>query len=392
MWDHDAEGSPLLLPLRQNPGFALTAIVSIGLGIGANATIFSLADGLLFRPLPVRDASRVVTLKSRTPSGTYGNFSYADYADLRDKSRSFDGIVAYQLAPFGFATDAKMQPQLKAGFLVSGNFFPVLGTEPQIGRGFRIEEDRVPGRDAVVVLGHDFWKNEFAADSSILGKSIRINGLDFTVIGVAPESFKGMDQYVRPAFFVPAMMAPKLLASNSEVLSDRADRSFFVKGRLKPGVSLHAADAEVAALAKSLERSFPKTNQSFGAAVRTELQARRDFAQGDVLLINLLFGIVIVALLIACANVANLMLGRGRARAREIAVRLAIGASRGRLVRQLMVESLLIALAGGALGLLIAVFGVEVLSTIQIPSDIPIQLSFQLDGRVLAMTILATTS
>ena len=375
--------------LRQNPGFALTAIVSIGLGIGANATIFSLADGLLFRPLPVRDASRVVTLKSRTPSGTYGNFSYADYADLRDKSRSFDGIVAYQLAPFGFATDAKTQPQLKAGFLVSGNFFPVLGTEPQIGRGFRIEEDRVPGRDAVVVLGHDFWKNEFVADSSILGKSIRINGLDFTVIGVAPESFKGMDQYVRPAFFVPAMMAPKLLASNSDLLSDRADRSFFVKGRLKPGVSLHAADAEVAALAKSLEQSFPKTNQAFRAAVRTELQARRDFAQGDVLLINLLFGIVIVALLIACANVANLMLGRGRARAREIAVRLAIGASRGRLVRQLMVESLLIALAGGALGLLIAVFGVEVLSTaIQVPSDIPIQLSFQLDGRVLALTIL----
>jgi predicted permease len=376
--------------LRQNPGFALTAIVSIGLGIGANATIFSLADGLLFRPLPVPNASQVVTLKSRTPSGTFDNLSYADYADFRDKSRSFDGVVAYKIAMFGFAADSKTQPQLKAGYLVSGNFFHVLGTEPRIGRGFRPAEGEVPGRDAVVVLGHDFWKNEFGSNAAVLGRAIRLNGLDFTVIGVAPESFKGIDQYIRPSFFVPAMMAPDLTALKSEVLTDRSDRSFAVKGRLKPGTSIQAADAETAALAKSLAQSFPATNGAFGAAVRTEMQTRRDFSQGDVVLVGLLFSIVIVVLLIACGNVANLMLSRGRDRSREIAVRLALGASRARLVRQLMVESLLIALAGGAMGLLIALFGVEVLSTIQIPSDLPIQLSFKLDGRVLTMTLLVS--
>src|ERR1700733_4352196 len=131
--------------LRQNPGFALTAIVSIALGIGANATIFSLADGLVFRPLPVPNASQVVTLRSRTPNGTFGEISYADYADFRDTNRSFDGLIAYQLAPSGFARDSKAQPQLKYGLLVSGNFFRVLDVEPQIGRGFRLEEDRVPG-------------------------------------------------------------------------------------------------------------------------------------------------------------------------------------------------------------------------------------------------------
>jgi len=194
--------------LRQNPGFAFTAIVSIALGIGANATIFSLADGLVFRPLPVPKASQVVTLRSRTPTGTFGEFSYADYADFRDRIQSFDGLIAYQLAPCGFAADSKTQPRLKYGYLVSGNFFRVLGVEPRLGRGFRIEEDRVPGEDAVVVLAHDFWKNEYSADPGVVGRSVRLNGLDFTVIGVTPESFTGMDQLLRPAFFVPTMMGP----------------------------------------------------------------------------------------------------------------------------------------------------------------------------------------
>src|SRR5258708_3897738 len=212
--------------LRQNPGFALTAIVSIGLGIGANATIFSLADGLLFRPLPVPNASQIVTLKSRTPSGTFDNLSYADYSDFRDKSRSFDGLVAYRIALFGFAADSKTQPQVKAGYLLSGNFFSVLGTGPRFGRGFTATEAQVPGRDAVVVLGHEIWKNEFGASSAVLGRRIRLHGLDFTVVGVAPESFKGMDQYIRPSFFVPAMMGTELIPPvppKSDMLADRSD-------------------------------------------------------------------------------------------------------------------------------------------------------------------------
>jgi predicted permease len=378
--------------LRHNPGFAATAIISLALGIGANSAIFSLADGLLLRPLPVPNASRVVTLRSRTPSGTAGDVSYADFTDFRDKNRSFDGLVAFALARIAFAPDRRVQPELKAGMLVSGNFFRALHVEPQTGRGFKPEEDQVPGRHAVAVLGHDFWKNQYASDPSVIGRNIRLNGVDFTVIGVAPESFTGMDQYIRPAFFIPAMMAPSLQTSNQDILTNRSKRTFTVKGPLKSGVSIQTASAELAGLAKSLEQIYPNTNRAFSAMVRTELQTRAEFQQGDVLLVSLLFSVVVVVLLIACANVANLIVGRGRARVREISVRLAIGASRSRLVRQLMAESLLIASAGGALGLLIAQLVVEAAGSVQVPGDIPIQFSFQLDHRVLLFTLLVSAA
>jgi predicted permease len=374
--------------LRQNPGFALTAIVSIALGIGATAAVFSLGDGLVLRPLPVPNPSQVVKLSSRTPSGTYGDMSYRDFVDYRDKLQSFDGLAAYSLTPFGFAKDVKAQSQMKYGFLVSGNFFRVMQTEPQLGRGFRPDEDQVPGRDAVMLLAHDFWENEFAADPAVIGRRVRLNGLDFTVIGVATESFTGMDLFARPAFYVPAQMAPAMLTANRDLLTNRADREFSVKGGLKPGVSMQAANAEASLLAKALEQSYPTTNRAFGAALRTELQARIDNEPVTPLMISVLFAIVIVALLIACGNVANLILSRSRVRAREIAVRLAIGASRGRLVRQLMAESLVIALAGGALGLLLAQIAVDVISKLPQAGDIPSQTTVQLDMRVLLFTLL----
>jgi predicted permease len=390
--------------LRQNPGFALTAILSIALGIGATATVFSLGDGLVLRPLPVANPSQVVRLSSRTPSGTYGDMSYRDFVDFRDKLQSFDGLAAYSLTPFGFAKDSKAQSQMKYGYLVSGSFFRVTQTEPQLGRGFRPEEDRVPGRDAVVVLAHTFWESEFASDPLVIGRRVRLNGLDFTVIGVAPESFTGMDLFTLPAFYVPAQMAPAMLSpammspammspamtASNDLLTSRNNRAFSVNGRLKAGVSIRSADAEASALAQSLEQSYPATNRGFGAALRTELQARIDNNPVTPLMMSVLFGIVVVALLIACGNVANLILSRGRARAREIAVRLAIGASRLRLVRQLMAESLVIALTGGALGLLVAQMGVDVFSALPTAGDIPSQTSVQVDTRVLLFTVLAS--
>jgi predicted permease len=372
-----------LRTLRRNPGFALTAAISMALGIGATATIFSLGDALVLRPLPVPNPSQVVKLSSRTPSGTLGDMSYLDFLDYRDKLQSFDSLAAYSLTPFGFAKDSKTQSQMKYGFLVSGNFFRVMQTEPRLGRGFKPEEDQAPGRDAVVVLAHSFWETEFASDPAAVGRRVRLNGLDFTVIGVALESFTGMDQFVRPAFYVPAEMA-----SDIDLLTNRSSRGFSVKGRLKPGISMDAADAEASALAQSLQQSYPSTNRAFGAAIRTELQARIDEDPVTPLMIGVLFAIVVVALLIACANVANLILSRGRAREREIAVRLAIGASRGRLVRQLMAENLLIALTGGALGLLIAQLGIEVISKLPTAGDIPGQTAVQLDARVLWFTLL----
>src|ERR1700691_1403735 len=355
-----------LRTLRQNPGFALTAAISMALGIGATATIFSLGDALVLRPLPVLDPSQGVKLSSRTPSGTVGEMSYADFVDYHDKLQSLDGLAAYSLTPFGFAKDSKTQSQMKYGFLVSGNFFRVMQTEPRLGRGFKPEEDQAPGRDAVVVLAHSFWETEFASDPAAVGRRVRLNGLDFTVIGVAPQSFTGMDPFVRPASFVPPQMA-----SDTDLLTNRSSREFSLKGRLKPGNSMRAADAEASALAQSLQQSHPATNRAFGAAIRTELQARIDEDPVTPLMIGVLCAIVVVALLIACAHVANLILSRGRAREREIAFRLAIGASRVRLVRQLMAENLLIALTGGALGLLIAQVGVEVISKLPPAGDIP---------------------
>ncbi len=378
--------------LRQNPGFALTAIVSIGLGIGATAGVFSFGEALVLRPLTVPNPSQVVKLSSRTPSGIYGEMSYRDYQDYRGKLQSFDGLVAYSLTPFGFAKDARTQSQMKYGYLVSGNLFRAMGTEPQLGRGFRPEEDQVPGRNAVVVLAHDFWKNDFAGDPSVIGRRIRLDGLDFTVIGVAPESFTGLDLFVRPAFYVPAQMAPAMFTSNGDLLTNRSERAFSVKGRLKPGVSIQSAGAEAAALAHSLEQSYPATNRAFGAALRTELQARLDNDPLTPLMVAILFAIVLVALLIACANVANLTMSRGRARAREIAVRLAIGASRGRLVRQLMTESLVIAIAGGALALLVAQFCIDLVSKLPTAGDIPVHTDVQLDARVLWFTLLVSAA
>jgi predicted permease len=379
--------------LRQNPGFALTAIISIALAIGANSAIFSLQDGLLLRPLPIERPSEVVTITARPETGGVDAFAYPDFVELRDKNRSFEGLAGYRIIATGFAKDKETQPQFEVGFLVSGNFFDLLGVRPALGRGFRPDEDDVPGRDSVVVLSHDFWSDEFGSDPYIIGRHIRLGpagGLDFTVIGVAPESFTGMDLFIRPAYFIPAMMGPAVVG-NRELLTARGsasvDGGFDVKGRLKQGVSIESANADVAAIAKGLEASFPDSNRGLGAAVKTEIQTRLEFSPTLGGIVAAVSGIMIVVLLVASANVANLMLSRGRARAREIGIRLAIGASRMRLVRQLMTESLVVALSGGTLGLLIAGSSARFFQTMEVPGDAPIKLAFQLDERVLIFTL-----
>jgi macrolide transport system ATP-binding/permease protein len=383
--------------LCQKPAFALTAIVSIALAIGANSAIFSFQDAILLRPLAVENPSTLVSVNSRNTTGGYGGFPYPDVVDIREKNSSFDGLIAYRLIPAGVARDEKAQPQFKAGLLVSGNFFDLLGVRPYLGRGFRPDEDQVLGRDAVVVLSYDYWQNELGADASIIGRSIRLGhsgGLDFNVIGVAPESFTGMDLFVRPAFYIPVMMGPKVLGISDDLLKDRSaqaiENSFVIKARLRPGISPEAADKDIAALAAALEKTYPDSNRGRRATVRTEMQSRLDFNPILGGVVAAVFGLMVVILLIACANVMNLMLGRGRSRAREIAIQLSLGAGRVRLVRQLMAESLMIAVAGGALGLLLAQAAVDFFSTWELPGDAPLKLGFQLDTRVLLFTLLTS--
>jgi macrolide transport system ATP-binding/permease protein len=382
--------------LRKNPGFALTAILSIALAIGANSAIFSLQQALLLRPLAIAKPSEVVSITSRTLGGVVEAFTYPDFVELRDKNRSFDGLLGYQLIGTRVARDEKSQPDFRIGFLVSGNFFDVIGVKPALGRGFRADEDEVPGRDAVVVLSYDFWKEVLGGDLSIVGDHLRLGpggSLDFIVIGVAPESFTGMDLFFRPSFYVPNMMGPKVMG-NPDLLTDRrytgGRNDVNVRGRLKPGVSVQAANADIAAIVQGLESAFPNTNTGRKAAVRTEMQTRVDYAPILAGIVAAVSGVMIVILAIACANVANLMLSRGRARAREISVRLAIGASRYRLIRELMAESLLIALAGGALGLFIAGGALQVFSAFEVPGDAPVRLAFELDTRVLIFTLIVS--
>jgi len=313
--------------------------------------------------------------------------SYADYVDYRAQMRAFSGLTAFRLGTFGFAADRQALPEMKAGLVVSGNFFDVLEVVPQLGRAFRREEDAVPGRDAVIVISHDLWQQDFGSAPDIVGKKILVDGIEFAIIGVAPESFTGTDQYFRPAFYIPLMMAQRLSGDNHNLLAGRDDRELAVKGRLAPGATIGQAAAEARVIASGLAQAYPATNREWSAAVRTEFQSRVDESPGDSMLVRTLLVLAGVVLLIACANVANLTLSRGVARSGEIAVRLAIGAGRWSLVRQLLAESLLIALAAGATGVFLAESFVDKFSHWKIPSQIPIELNARIDTRVLLYSL-----
>ncbi|HEX4808322.1 MAG TPA: ABC transporter permease [Bryobacteraceae bacterium] len=371
--------------LRNNPGFAAVAVCSLAIGIGANSAIYSIADGFILRPLPIIQPSRVVKINP-VSSGMFGassSVSYPDYIDLRDQNRTFSGLVATSYASFGFAAQREAQPRMKFGMFASGNMFRVLGVTPSLGRGFREDEDRVPGRDAVVVLGHDLWVSDFESNPAVLGQKIWLNGIELTIVGVGPESFSGMDQ-LKPALFVPLAMSSRL--ANPENLTKRSLGWLDLRGRLKPGTGIAQAQADLNSIAAVLRQSYPKTDENLKLKVETEFQARVEQSPPDVALLIMLGTLAVCVLLVACANVAGLLLSRSTARQREISVRLAMGASRGILLRQLLIENLLLALMGSAAGLVIAELGVRLFQTLQIPTDIPVVFDFRLDQRALLFT------
>ena len=372
--------------LRKDPGFTAVAICSMAIGIGATAAMFSFADAILLRPLPIPEPDRVVAINTVKSAHFGGNsmISYPDYADLRDRNRTFDGLVAASYTRVGFSGDARTQPRMKFACFVSGNFFRVLGVQPSLGRTFRADEDQAEGRDAVVILGHDFWVSQYNASPSILGSRMRLNGIEFTIVGVAPEHFTGIDLVMRPPIYIPFAMSPRLGVKNT--LHDREGSGLFVKGRLKPGVGIDRARADIEALGAALQKLHGQANSDLRLTAETELQLRVE--QGpEVTGMSIMLGTLgLCVLLVACANVAGLLLSRARARSREIAVRLAIGAGRGALIRQLLLENLLVAIAGGAGGIAIADLMAAYWRSIPIPTDIPVVFNIGVDNRLLLFT------
>jgi predicted permease len=373
--------------LRRTPGLTAFVVITLALGIGMTSATFSMVDGLIFRPYPVPHPGNVVSLVSTTHDSPYDSFSYREYLDIRDKTNSYAGVIANAaMEAVGFSAEPGTTPRIKGGTMVSGNYFQVLGVEPRLGRGFREDEDQVPGRNPVVVLGADFWRHEFASDESVLGKTILLNGTKFTVIGVAPDSFPGMSTFGHPDFYMPLAMA-RVFSTNIQknFFEDRDDRELGVKARLKPGATLEQARNELAVLAKNFEREYPSANRGRSAAVYTQFQARtiedENWKFGVIFLI-----LALAVLLVACTNVAGLLLSRSRARAREIAVRLALGAGRFRLIRLLLTESLILATFGGLAGIAIGYGVVEWFhskESIVFATELPVAIPFHMDRRVL---------
>jgi predicted permease len=373
--------------LRRTPGLTAFVVVTLALGIGMTSATFSMVDALIFRPYPVPHPGNIVTLVSTTRDTPFDDFSYREYRDIRDKTTSYDGVIAYtDMEAVGFSAESGATPQVRGGMMVSGNYFDALGVTPRLGRGFREDEDKVPGRDAVVVLGSDFWRHQFASDSSVVGRTVRLNGRDFTVIGVAPETFPGLLTFGHPDLYVPLAMAPVFSTNlQKNFFEDRDDRELNVKARLKPGTTLEQARSELAVVAKNFEHEYANVSRGRDAAVYTQFQARTIEDE------NWKFGVVFVilalaVLLVACTNVAGLLLSRARTRAREIAVRLALGAGRLRLIRLLLTESLILATLGGVAGAAVGYGVIEWFHSKQsvvFMTDLPNAVPMQMDTRVL---------
>ena len=370
--------------LRRRPSFAAVVVLSLALGIGANTTIFSLLNALLLRPLSVEQPEQLAELYTiGSPANQYLSVSYPDYTYYRDNNTVFSGLAAHGLAQLSLSSDN--QNEIIWGEIVSGNYFSVLGVKAFAGRTFSPEEDQAA--NALAVVSHGLWTRRFGSASDVIGKTITLNGHGFTVVGIAPKEFKGTIVGLSPDIWVPLTMQAQA-KPGLDLLNKRDARALFVIGRLKPGVQLKQAESSMKVLAAQLEQSYQETNKGIGIVLLPANSLPPQFRTAVAGIMLFLLTVATLVLLVACANVANLLLARAVGRRKEIAVRLAIGAVRGRLIRQLLTESILLSLLGGMVGLLIAFVATRLILAFKPPLPVQIALDLSLDVRVLVFTLL----
>jgi predicted permease len=386
--------------LRKSPGFTLVAVASLAIGIGFNTALFTIVDALLFKPLPVASPDRLVDIfTSASGFGPFSTSSYPDYLDLRAQNDVFEDIAGY--SPMFAALNLDNRSRLAMGEIVTGNYFQVLGVGAALGRTLLPEDDR-PGAEPVAMVSNRYWRRELASASDAVGRTVRIRGNAYTIVGVAPAGFNGMVPILAPELWIPAVASLEVepvgmhdtvpSSGGATRLERRGDRWLFLRARLKPGRTVEEARANLTLLMARLEQANPQTNKDR----RLSLKSTNDIhfhpaADSTVLPIAAgLFTVVGLVLMIACANVASMLLARASSRQKEFAVRLAVGASRGRLVRQLVTEAVVISLLGAVAGTLLAWWVTTMAASVQLPIAIPLAFDLRIDARVLLFTLAAT--
>lgn len=346
--------------LRAAPGFAAVAIITLGLGIGVNAAIFSVVNAFLLRPLPVEDPGQLAVIATTTDLVEFPiGVGYVNYRDFRERSNVFEDIAIYM--PTGVSLNVDGSATLALFEAVSANYFDMLGVRPTVGRTFSLENRDVPGTAPEIVLDHGFWQRRFGGDESVIGRSVKINEYPFVIIGVAPEDFRGTEFLFRPDAYLPAMMLGEVDPRMSRILENRRSTAFRALGRMAQGINAGQADAAMRVLGAELQAEFPEDNRDFGLMVAPETSARPEPSLIGVMprIAGVFMALVALVLLIACANVAGLLLVRISARNKELAIRAALGAGRGRLFRQLVTDSIVLGALGGVVGLLLSLWAIR---------------------------------
>ncbi|NKB86785.1 MAG: FtsX-like permease family protein [Acidobacteria bacterium] len=376
--------------LRQAPGFAMTAILSLALGIGANTSVFSIVNGLLLRDIAAPRPHELVEVYEETADFPYNVFSYPDYEEFEEGTRGVFAKIAGTMFSVGVRdTPSGVETIFAEG--VTGNYFPMLEITPQLGRLLGPDDDTTLGGHPVAVLSHAFWLRSFAGDPAIVGTEIVLSGTPYTIVGVTPESYSGMVRGLNPDMFVSIQMVDALEGSANSKLASRRNHSLFVRARLLPGVSIEQANAAAEAVAIQQRQDYPNSwPPSAGYLMRpTSEVVMFPMFDGPITIgAWLLLGVVGLVLLIACANLASFLLARAVDRRKEVAVRLALGAGRADLVRQFMIETMLLSLLGGAAGIGVAAWSVGLMSTLELPFPIPLTFDFSIDLTVLGFSVL----